>query len=317
MNRFFGWQAIGRLALRQAPLAPASAEKAAAAARSGRDGQHRRRPCRRSKTRPCARPWRGWARPSSESELPLPARHCHNCPVQLARPDSVLIETEIPLRITRREFCQSTATVALATALGLATLPAFSEQALAQAKVARSRADGAGPPARHGHGRRQGAGHRHRICVDDLPALRRISPKRLSRNSRSATSTPARCDTSSANSRSISSPPPPSCWRAARPRPTRANISRWSTPCSSQQRTWAVEKPLPPLLALAKQAGFTAGDFRRLPAEPEAARRHRSDAQPRRREVQGAVRRRPSSSTALCSPAPCRSTKWPSRSTRC
>jgi protein-disulfide isomerase len=29
----------------------------------------------------------------------------------------------------------------------------------------------------------------------------------------------------------------------------------------SQQRTWAVEKPLPPLLALSKQAGFTEQSF--------------------------------------------------------
>jgi protein-disulfide isomerase len=28
-----------------------------------------------------------------------------------------------------------------------------------------------------------------------------------------------------------------------------------------QQRTWAVEKPLPPLLAIAKQAGFTEQTF--------------------------------------------------------
>ena len=39
------------------------------------------------------------------------------------------------MRLTRREFCQGTATVALATAFGLSTLPPFSGAALAQAKV--------------------------------------------------------------------------------------------------------------------------------------------------------------------------------------
>ena len=39
------------------------------------------------------------------------------------------------MRITRREFCQRTATVALATALGLATLPSFSSEALAADKI--------------------------------------------------------------------------------------------------------------------------------------------------------------------------------------
>ena len=39
------------------------------------------------------------------------------------------------MRLTRREFCQGTATVALATAFGLSTLPPFSGVALAQAKV--------------------------------------------------------------------------------------------------------------------------------------------------------------------------------------
>ena len=39
------------------------------------------------------------------------------------------------MRLTRREFCQGTATVALATAFALSTLPPFGGQALAQAKI--------------------------------------------------------------------------------------------------------------------------------------------------------------------------------------
>ena len=43
VNRFFGWQAIGRIALRQAPLRRRERAKPPAAARSGRGGPHRRR----------------------------------------------------------------------------------------------------------------------------------------------------------------------------------------------------------------------------------------------------------------------------------
>ena len=39
------------------------------------------------------------------------------------------------MRLTRREFCQSTATVALATAFGLATLPSLTGPALAADKI--------------------------------------------------------------------------------------------------------------------------------------------------------------------------------------
>ena len=87
VNRFFGWQAVGRIALRQAPLRrreprkpppPPDPEVAARIAES----------CRRSTTTICARPWPAWARPSSENEhAPSwqdPARHCHNSRIQLA-----------------------------------------------------------------------------------------------------------------------------------------------------------------------------------------------------------------------------------------
>ena len=72
VNRFFGWQAIGRLALRQAPL------------HRRKPPRRRRRPirplrrgspttCPRSRTKPCARRSPGWAPPSSESDLrPVP-----------------------------------------------------------------------------------------------------------------------------------------------------------------------------------------------------------------------------------------------------
>ena len=46
VNRFFGWQAIGRIALRQAPLAPARAGYRAPAARPRNRRPYRRKPAR-------------------------------------------------------------------------------------------------------------------------------------------------------------------------------------------------------------------------------------------------------------------------------
>jgi hypothetical protein len=55
-----------------------------------------------------------------------------------------------------------------------------------------------------------------------------------------------------------------------------------------QQRQWTVEKPIPPLLAIAKQAGFT-GDVQCLPRESADARRHRKHPPAGDQAVQGAV----------------------------
>ena len=78
-----------------------------------------------------------------------------------------------------------------------------------------------------------------------------------------------------------------------------------------QQRQWAVEKPLPPLLAIAKQAGLHGGVFQRLPRESAGARRHRKHPQTRRRQVQGAVNAHLLHQWDVCTRAPCRSTTWP------
>ena len=57
VNRFFGWQAIGRIALRQAPVAPPRAGRPPATARSGGCSAYRRQPAdRRRGSAPCARP---------------------------------------------------------------------------------------------------------------------------------------------------------------------------------------------------------------------------------------------------------------------
>ena len=138
VNRFFGWQAIGRIALRQAPAAPPRAACPARRRSTPKSPPGSPTACR-SKTRTCARRSAGWARPSSESEPQLclgrAARHCHNYRIQLAKAgwNHDFKPTEFQLHITRREFCQSTAAVALATAmLGTSTLPPFPGQALAE-----------------------------------------------------------------------------------------------------------------------------------------------------------------------------------------
>ena len=73
-----------------------------------------------------------------------------------------------------------------------------------------------------------------------------------------AISTPARCGSSSASSRSTRWPQPASCWRAA------ADKDKYFPLIDTlfnQQQAWVVQQPLPPLLAIAKQAGFTQKAF--------------------------------------------------------
>ncbi len=81
------------------------------------------------------------------------------------------------------------------------------------------------------------------------------------------------------------------------------------------QRTWAVEKPIPPLLAIAKQAGFPS-----RASTPACRTRRRSmpvqEEQKRATDkLSRSTRRRPSSSTARWSKAACRSKNWPRSST--
>ena len=54
-----------------------------------------------------------------------------------------------------------------------------------------------------------------------------------------------------------------------------------------QQTKWAVEKPIPPLMAIAKQAGIERTDLQHLPVGSEDARRHPGRAEARHREVRG------------------------------
>ena len=61
VNRFFGWSAVGRLALRQAPLSRRQARRRAPAAGPEGGAPRSPRPCPRSRTRNCAPRWRGSA----------------------------------------------------------------------------------------------------------------------------------------------------------------------------------------------------------------------------------------------------------------
>ena len=86
VNRFFGWQAIGRIALRQAPLRRREKPRRKCPILKWR--RRSPKPCRILMTKISVRRLPGWARRSSKIEatarLGRLARHCHNCAVQLA-----------------------------------------------------------------------------------------------------------------------------------------------------------------------------------------------------------------------------------------
>jgi hypothetical protein len=69
VNQFFGWQAVGSMRLRQAPLSRRAVPRPSP------------RPCRRSRTRSCARPWPGSAPPwNAASEMRLGPSPAGNAP---------------------------------------------------------------------------------------------------------------------------------------------------------------------------------------------------------------------------------------------
>ena len=75
-----------------------------------------------------------------------------------------------------------------------------------------------------------------------------------------------------------------SCWRAA---PTRTKFFPLIETLFQQQRTWAVEKPIPPLLAIAKQAGFSEQSFNACLSDQKMLEAHAGRAEARRRQVRG------------------------------
>jgi protein-disulfide isomerase len=164
------------------------------------------------------------------------------------------------LQITRRELCQGTATVALATAVfGVSALP-FAGSALAQATVpmADLMKPDALPEMSMGNDKApvtiiEYASMTCPHCATfqettfpelkkryiDTGKVRYIFREFPLDNLAAATFMLARC--------------------AGKDDP--AKYFAMIDTMFSQQRTWAVEKPLPPLLALSKQAGFTEQSF--------------------------------------------------------
>ena len=136
-----------------------------------------------------------------------------------------------------------------------------------------------GPPGR--------LGDHHRIRLDDLPALRGLQRRACSRRSSRPISTPARCATSSANSRSTSRPRPARCWRAASPRTTPANISPSIDMLFKQQNDWVMKNTTETLTRIGKQAGLSQQSGRGLPEGPGAARQDRRRPEIRRRRAEG------------------------------
>ena len=164
------------------------------------------------------------------------------------------------MRLTRREFCQSTATLALATALGLATLPAFTGEALAQAKVSEVElmAPGALPDMVMGDAKATVTviEYASMTCPHCAHFTETTFPELKKRY----------IDTGKV--RFIFREFPLDQLAAAAFMLARCagetDSSKYFTMIDTmfrQQRVWAVEKPLPPLLALAKQAGFTQATF--------------------------------------------------------
>jgi protein-disulfide isomerase len=164
------------------------------------------------------------------------------------------------LRFTRREFCQGTATVALATAFGLSALPQLGGQALAQAKVSEVElmAPGALPDMVMGDANAKvtvieyasmTCPHCAHFAETTFPEFkkryvdtgkvryifREFPLDRLA----AAAFMLARCS-------------------------SETDSSKYFTMIDTlfrQQKAWAIEKPLPPLMTLAKQAGFTEATF--------------------------------------------------------
>ncbi len=164
------------------------------------------------------------------------------------------------MQITRREFCQHTATVALATALGLSALPSLTGPALAADKISdvELMAPNALPDMVMGDAKApvtvieyasMTCPHCAHFAETTLPEFKKryidtgkvryIFREFPLDNLAAAAFMLARCAGEKDSSKYF------------------AMIDTMFR----QQRTWAVEKPVPPLMAISKQAGFTEESF--------------------------------------------------------
>ena len=82
-----------------------------------------------------------------------------------------------------------------------------------------------------------------------------------------------------------------------------------------QQTKWAVEKPIPQLMAIAKQAGMSEQTFNACLSDQKMLDAMQAE-QKRATESSASIPRRRCSSTARSTSAACRSRTWPRPSTR-
>ncbi len=179
VNRFFGWSAVGRLALRQAPLSRRDSAPARACPRCESGGESRRKPFRRRRRGIAGRAGAAWGVDQAKLSLPrnlgMAACHCHNCRFTLANEASSLnpLGVNAPIREQTvddhapRLHRRPVADRACRSRRFLAAPPDHGRDG---AKRVRCRQ--AGIAAGHGAWPRQRVGDDHRIRFDDLPALR-------------------------------------------------------------------------------------------------------------------------------------------------
>jgi protein-disulfide isomerase len=164
------------------------------------------------------------------------------------------------LRLTRREFCQGTATVALATAFALSTLPPFCGQALAQAKISEVELMAPGPLPDMVMGDAKAKVTVIEYASMTCPHCAHFAETTFPEFKKRYVDT--------GKVRYIFREFPLDQLAAAAFMLARCasetDSSKYFTMIDTmfkQQRVWAVEKPLPPLMTLAKQAGFTEATF--------------------------------------------------------
>ena len=124
-----------------------------------------------------------------------------------------------------------------------------------------------------------------RVRLDDLRPLRQLPQHGASRRSRRSTSTPARCASSCASSRSTTSRRPPRCWRAAPAASKTFAAHRRAVQAAGRLGVRAGQSGAGAVQD--RQAGrLHPGELRQVPDRPEAARRRsRPMRDARRREV--------------------------------
>ena len=186
VNRFFGWSAVGRLALRQAPLSRRERPRrqrapAPACGRRGRRHAVRGRGC--GLTRRAGPSWRLPGRlHQAKLSLALAAttvatRHCHDCPFHVSERHPKLgplrekrPSGSRPLIITRRAFTAALSLTGLAALAGLSPLRLITEA------MAQSASDVAKPVSLPDMalGPANASVTITEYRVDDLPALRGV-----------------------------------------------------------------------------------------------------------------------------------------------